>query len=137
MMMLDIPCSHRASKGAPFPKKDDSMVLHIKNSFHKLVVDVVVKEETSEEQIDNKYDEYITKKAAQTVRKFCKEKKLKKIIKGIKPISIANETKFANGKPVGFFSSVSQGIHQFQKSKKIIEDTSETSSETASNDERV
>ena len=129
MMMVDIPCSHRYSKGAAFPSKPIDLKLKYKNNFQKFVTDFVIEEGHTEKR-DFTYADYINEKAAKTVRKFSKEKKLKKIIKAIPKITIDDETQFANGKPLGFHKSVSSGIHLFHKKNEKNYLNSETSEDT-------
>ena len=78
------------------------------------------------------YNSYINDKAVKTIRKFSKEKKLKKIAKSIKQINIDDEVQFANGKPIGFHKSVSNGIHLFHTKK--LNDKSSESTESTSED---
>lgn len=58
-------------------------------------------------------------KAAKTIRMFSKEKKTYKTVNAIQPINITEETFFANGKHVRFYSTVSHRIQQFHKTKKV------------------
>ena len=132
MMMVDIPCSHRYSKGAAFPSRPIGLRLNLKNSTTVLNTDVTIVElDQDNEQKD--YDTYINSLAAKTVRKFTKFKKTPQIAKQIPTISIEKETSFANGKPMGFFSAVSEGIHKFSDYKKGTNETS-ASSDASSED---
>ena len=72
--------------------------------------------------------------AAKTVRKFSKFKKVNRIAEQIPVISIDKETRFANGKPLSFFSTVSEGIHKFADYKKSAGEHS-SSSDVSSGDE--
>ena len=112
MMLVDIPCSHRMHKGAVFPKKPYDLTLKLKNSFEKLIVHLVVDEKVAESTEDN-YEKYINRKAAATVRKFCKEKNLENIRNALEPFSLNDTEVFANGKPISFYECVSSGIHRF------------------------
>ena len=116
MMMLDIPCSHRMCKGANFPSKPKSLALKLKNGFGKLIVHLVV-EKNEEETTDDNYEKFINRKAAATVRKFCKEKNIDNIKTSLDTIRLDDIEVFANGKPITFFSCVSSGIHQFHTTK--------------------
>lgn len=131
MMLLDISCSHRYNKGAPFTSKPLDLCLKYEINFHKLVVDYVI-EERQDEQQSRDYSSYINGNAAKTIRKFSKEKKLKKISKSIKQINIDDEVQFANGKPIGFHKCVSDGIHLFH-TKKINDKASELTEFTSEN----
>ena len=54
--------------------------------------------------------------AVATIRKFSKRKD--KIAQAVKKIDIAEETVFANGLPLGFYSVVSEGVHNFHAREK-------------------
>ena len=132
MMMVDIPCSHRFNKGARFPSKADNIRLRLTKSTSKLTKEVSITELGTEDEPKD-YNAMINSTAVKTVRKFTKCKNIHKISGQIPAINIEEETNFANGKPIGFFTAVSEGIHKFSDYKKERSGFS-TSSDVSSGD---
>lgn len=132
MMRVDIPCSHRMLLGAHFPSIPEDNKLELCNSIEGLRIDFSIKERNSNGTPKNLND-VVNAKVAKTVRKFSKFKKIDAIADAIPKVDVEEETVFANGMPLKFFTAVSDGIHEFHDKKKKRND-SETSPGTASSD---
>ena len=134
MMLVDLPCSHRVTLGASFPTKPDNVILRIKNSIDSLSKEFIIEERESTQNAKD-YNAHINENAARTIRKFSKFKKIAKIAEDITPIKIQDEVHFANGRPLGFYTSVSQGIHKYHDFKKEKNMMSSSNSDVSSVEE--
>ena len=117
MLHVDLPCSHRMLLGAAFPSMPEENKLVLINSIDGLKIEYCVKERISK-NTSISLNKAINEKAAKTVRKFSKFKKINVIAEGIPKIDVEDETAFANGMPLNFFISVSKGIHEYHEKKE-------------------
>lgn len=134
MLLIDFPCSHRIKLGEKFPEIPDNIHLILKNTFQELKVNYKIKERPSTNPIID-VNKVVNKKAAAKIKKFTPCKNLALIENSIPEVDVETETEFVSGMPLGYFSRISHGIHEFSDFKKKRSDSAGTSTSTSSCDD--
>ena len=119
LLKINIPCSHRVSKGATFPELPDfNLIMNPSINEFKLTTNIIPRERRAQS-----YDEIkiLKENAVKTIKKYSHSKDKASITQYVdENLSTIGES-FANGKPMNYHSVVHNGIIRYTKMLKTKE----------------